>query len=59
MKTQMDKLEAIKFLLENGDRGSEWAEAGLLHAIENIMGNTKRMLTKEILMAEIRDAKNF
>lgn len=31
------KLEAIQKLLQHGDRGSEWQEAGLLHAIEKIV----------------------
>lgn len=31
------KLKAIETLIRNGDRHSEWAEAGLLNAIEKIL----------------------
>lgn len=31
------RLKAVEKLLQSGDRGSEWHEAGLLHAIEQIV----------------------
>ena len=31
------KLRAIETLVRNGPRGSEWSEAGLLHAIEKVL----------------------
>ena len=35
--TPEQKLKAIESLVRNGPRGSEWQEAGLLHAIEKIL----------------------
>lgn len=44
----MNKLEAIRYLLDNGYRGSEWQEAGLLHAIDDLL-ECNDDLTQEFL----------
>jgi hypothetical protein len=33
----MDKIQAIKYLLEHGDRDNEWAEAGMLSQVAKIV----------------------
>jgi hypothetical protein len=50
------KLKAIEKLVKHGPRGSEWQEAGILHAIEKILdghGVSSDDLKK--LMDEARD----
>ena len=37
--TEKEKMDAIKKLLNHGPRGSEWAETGMLHMIEDIINN--------------------
>jgi hypothetical protein len=54
----MNKLEAIEYLLENGYRGSEWQEAGLLHAVEKVI-NGECELDSKSLQIEIKVAGNF
>jgi hypothetical protein len=33
----MDKLEAIKYLIEHEFNGDEWQEAGMYHAIKEVI----------------------
>lgn len=37
--TDDQKIKAIRTLISHGPRGSEWAEASMLHAIEDILWN--------------------
>jgi hypothetical protein len=54
----MNKLEAIEYLVENGYRGSEWQEAGLLHAIEKVIKGDCELDSKS-LEIEINVAMEF
>lgn len=55
----MRKIKAIKYLIENGSRASEWQEAGLLQEIEKIVNKEEKDLSKENLDRMIENAKNF
>jgi len=53
------KLKAIKALLKGGSRDSEWAEAGLLHAIEKIISDEVTDLSSKSLKKLMEKAKCF
>lgn len=56
----MTKLEAIKYLLENGSRHSEWAAVGLLNAIDVVRGKSDTTpITREMLDSLIEQASNY
>lgn len=57
--TDTQKLEAIEKLLENGRRGSEWQEAGLLHAVEQVVDEEVADLSSETIQKLIDDALTF
>jgi hypothetical protein len=44
-----NKLSAIEYLLMYGQRWSEWKEAGLLAAVEEIMDAPAQLLTQAYL----------
>lgn len=43
--TVLSKLDAIGYLLRNGSRHSEWAEAGLLDAVSEVFFNRNNGVT--------------
>lgn len=57
--TDTQKLEAVKKVLDNGRRGSEWQEAGLLHAVDAIVDEEVADLSSETIQKLIDDASNF
>jgi hypothetical protein len=56
--TDAQKMEAIKYLLQYGMRGSEWQEAGLLNAIQGVM-NGEIGTDKKALDASIAEAAEY
>lgn len=54
----LSKLDAIEYLLRNGHRHSEWAEAGLLWAIDEVFFNRPNGVTKADLDALIGTARD-
>jgi hypothetical protein len=55
----MNKLEAIGYLVYNGPRWSEWAEAGLLKAIEYIYKSEKNSFEVPELEELISKAEKY
>ena len=51
------KLKAIEKLLKHGNRGSEWAETGLLHAVEKILNGHD--ISTEGLKKLMAEASNY
>ncbi len=51
------KIKAIKTLLRHGSRGSEWQEAGLLRAIEDVINDKSGLSSSElkVLMERAKD----
>jgi hypothetical protein len=54
----MDKLTAIKYLLTNGHRSSEWQEAGLLVAVSRTAFSDKETFSQDELDEVIEDARD-
>lgn len=52
----MGKLEAIKYVISNGHRSSEWEEASLLCLVAKVTFSEEELFTKEWLDAEIEEA---
>ena len=52
----MTKLEAIKYLVKHGYRGSEWEEAGMYTAVVRVLG-TSGSISKEFCDKLLREAE--
>ena len=59
MKSDAQKMKAIRFLLTNGSRGSEWQEAGLLCAIEKVVNEDCKNLSTRTLQSLLEEAKKY
>jgi len=57
--TDSDKIKAIKTMLRHGPRFDEWAEAGMLHQIEDIVNGNIKDLSSETIKALMDKGRNF
>ena len=57
--TDKEKLDAIQQLLDKGIRSNEWCEAGLLHAVDQIVMEEVNDLTPETIALLVDDAKDY
>lgn len=57
--SEKKKYKAIKSLIENGNRASEWKEAGLLNVIEKIINDEVTDLSSNGLKKLMEEAKDY
>jgi hypothetical protein len=52
---ELSKMEAIEYLVKNAVRNSEWEEAGMFHAVMNVVNSKSQTFTigtlKELIVA--------
>lgn len=53
------KMKAITHLVKHGNRGSEWAEAGLLNMIEQVIDNDELDLSSQGLEKLKLEARKY
>lgn len=55
----MNKMEALKYLIKHRMDYGEWGEAGMYHALKEVIESEKEEFTKEELNKLLYDAENF
>lgn len=56
---KFNKIDALKYLVENSVYGDEWSGAGMYHAVENVIKSDDEFFTKDFLDSLLKDAANF
>ena len=54
----MNKLQALKYIADNGSRGSEWEEAGLAHIFIEIINSELEIFSSEYLAELLEKAEH-
>lgn len=56
-EAELSKMEAIEYLVKNAVRGSEWQEAGMFHAVMNVVNSKSQIFTIGLLKKLIEIAE--